>query len=76
MLLQDFINTVKKIKKNGEEPDYDILASEVLILDNRIMNGFTDFRKKIEKELDIQINNYNGEFNRFKKCPHCGLIWC
>ena len=75
LLLQDFINTVKKIKINGEEPDYDILAAEVLILDNRIMNGFNDFRKQIEKELDIQINNYNGEFNRFKKCPHCGLIW-
>jgi hypothetical protein len=21
------------------------------------------------------LNNFNGEFNKFKKCPHCGLIW-
>ena len=36
---------------------------------------FEEFKKKVESKIEIQINNYNGEYNKFKKCPHCGIIW-
>ena len=45
------------------------------MFDNRIFNEFDDFRKKVESEIEVKLNNYNGEYNKFKKCPHCGQIW-
>ena len=53
----------------------DSIISEILSLDNEVYNKYEDFKKKVEKSLEIKINNYNNEFNRFKKCPHCGTIW-
>ena len=43
--------------------------------DGAIRNKFEDFRKNIEKILEVKISNYNNEFNKFKKCNHCGQIW-
>ena len=53
----------------------DSVVTEVLMFDNLIFNEFDDFRKKIESQIEIKSTNYNGEYNRFKKCPHCGIIW-
>ena len=53
----------------------DSVIAEVLMFDNKIFNEFDEFRKQIESKIEIKSSNYNGEYNRFKKCPHCGLIW-
>ena len=45
------------------------------MFDNKIFNEFNEFRKQIESKIQISSTTYNGEYNRFKKCPHCGLIW-
>ncbi len=45
------------------------------MFDNNIYNEFNEFRKQIESQIEVKSSNYNGEYNRFKKCPHCGIIW-
>ena len=36
---------------------------------------------KLKKQIEVQNNiklqtyNYNNEYNKYKKCPHCGQIW-
>lgn len=75
ILLEEYTNTIKNKKINGEEPDMDSVFAEVLMFDNKIFNEFDEFRKQIESKIEIKSSNYNGEYNRFKKCPHCGLIW-
>ena len=45
------------------------------MFDNNIFNEFNEFRKSIESQIKIDSTSYNGEYNRFKKCPHCGTIW-
>lgn len=34
-----------------------------------------DFRKYIESKPEVKLNNYNGEYNKFKRCTNCKLIW-
>ena len=75
ILLEEYTNIIKNKKINGEEPDMDSVIAEVLMFDNKIFNEFDEFRKQIESKIEIKSSNYNGEYNRFKKCPHCGLIW-
>ena len=74
-LLDEYTNAVKNLKINGKEPDMDSVIAEVLMFDNLVFNEFNEFRKKIESQIEIKSSNYNGEYNRFKKCPHCGIIW-
>ena len=74
-LLEEYTNIIRKKKIDGKEPDIDSVITEVLMFDNLIFNEFNEFRKKIESQIEIKSTNYNGEYNRFKKCPHCGTIW-
>ena len=75
ILLEEYTNVIRNKKINGNEPDMDSVIAEVLMFDNKIFNEFNEFRKQIESKIEIKSSNYNGEYNRFKKCPHCGLIW-
>ena len=75
MLLENYKEELCKKKINGKEMEMDDVIAEVLMFSNKIYNEFEDFKKKIESQIEIKINNYNGEYNKFKKCPHCGLIW-
>ena len=74
-LLQQYRECLLQKRINGQELDWDIVISEVLLFDNKIYDKFQEFKNKVESQYEIKINNYNGEFNKFKKCPHCGLIW-
>ena len=75
ILLEEYTNVIRTKKIDGKEPDMDSVIAEVLMFDNNIFNEFNEFRKQIESQIEITSSNYNGEYNRFKKCPHCGLIW-
>ena len=70
-----YSNELKNKKIDGNAIDMDSIIAEILLLDNEVSIIYENFRKKVEKSLEIKINNYNNEFNRFKKCPHCGTIW-
>ena len=74
-LLNDYTNTIRKKKINGNEPDMDQVIAEILTFNNEVFEQFNQFRKIIESQIELKSSNYNGEFNRFKKCPHCGIIW-
>ncbi len=74
-LLQQYRECLIQKRINGQELDLDVVISEILLFDNKIYEKFQEFKEKVEKQYEIKINNYNGEFNKFKKCPHCGLIW-
>ena len=45
------------------------------MFNNEIFNEYNGFKQKVELELDTQTKNFNGEFNKYKKCPNCGKIW-
>ena len=75
VLLQQYEDCLRQKRVNGKELDWDIIISEILLFDNKIYDKFQEFKKKVELKFEIKLNNYNGEFNKFKKCPHCGLIW-
>ena len=47
----------------------------IMQFDGLIHNKFEDFRKDIENFIEVKINNYTNEYNKFKKCPYCGQIW-
>ena len=74
-LLYQFKDSLKQKRIDGKEIDLNIIISEVLLFDNKMYDKFEEFKKKVESRIEIQINNYNGEYNKFKKCPHCGIIW-
>lgn len=74
-LLNEYTNAIKNIKIDGKEPELDSVIAETLMFDNHIFNEFNEFRKQIESKIQISSTTYNGEYNRFKKCPHCGIIW-
>ena len=71
-LIESYSNIVKKKKL---EEDLDAVITELIMFNNSIFNDYDSFRKKAELELEIQQTNYNGEMNRYKRCPHCGEIW-
>ena len=74
-LLEEYTNLIKNKKINGKEPDIDSVIAEILMFDNNIFNEFNEYRKQIEGTIQISSTTYNVEYNRFKKCPHCGIIW-
>lgn len=61
--------------ENDEDRELEIVSTALMNFDSMIYNKFEAFRKNVEKYIEIKINNYNGEYNKFKKCPHCGQIW-
>ena len=74
-LLEEYTNTIRNKKIDGKEPDIDSVVAEVLMFDNHIFNEFNEFRKSIESQIEVKSSDYNGEYNRFKRCPYCGIIW-
>ena len=75
ILLQEYNNVIRNKKIDGKAPDEDSVIAEILMFDNNLFNEFNEFRKLVESYITISSTTYNGEYNRFKKCPHCGLIW-
>ena len=68
-LLEEYANELRLKQKNNLEMDIDTIVTEVLMFDNKRFNEFDDFRKKVENEIKVKLNNYNREYNKFKKCP-------
>ena len=69
-LIEKYSNVVQ-LKK----ADVHSLVTEVIIFNNIIFNKFNAFRMEVQSSIKIQTNNYNNEYNKFKRCPHCGQIW-
>lgn len=55
----------------GKKADTDSIITELIMFNNEIFNEYNRFKQKVELELDMQTKNFNGEFNRYKKCPNC-----
>ena len=43
----------------------------MLQFDNLLYDKSEQFRKNIEKDIEIKNGNYNNEYNKFKRCPYC-----
>ena len=69
-LIKKYFEIVKQKKV-----DTDSIITEIIMLNNEIFNEYNRFMQKVELELDTQAKNFNGEFNKYKKCPNCGTIW-
>lgn len=69
-------NLIKKYSTfRGKKADTDSIITELIMFNNEIFNEYNRFKQKVELELDMQTKNFNGEFNRYKKCPNCRQIW-
>lgn len=51
------------------------VIEHVLSFSNHIYGKFEEFRVSTEREIEVNLSNYSGHLNQFKKCPHCGTIW-
>ena len=51
------------------------VIEHVLAFSNHIYHKFEEFRTTTEREIEVNLSNYSGHLNKFKKCPHCGTIW-
>ncbi|OUM64429.1 hypothetical protein PIROE2DRAFT_8818 [Piromyces sp. E2] len=71
---EDLIERYSEVVKE-KKADNDSIIVEVIIFNNIIFNKFNDFRIEVQSQIKLQTNNYNNEFNKYKKCPHCGQIW-
>jgi hypothetical protein len=71
---EDLVERYSK-KVRAKKADINSLVTEVIIFNNIIFNKFNEFRMEVQSQIKIQSNNYNNEFNKFKRCPHCGQIW-
>ncbi len=69
-LIEKYYEVAKKQQIISES-----VLEHVLSFSNHIFHSFEDFRIKAEREIEVNISNYEGQINQFKKCPHCGLIW-
>ena len=70
-------NLLDKYSKvvRAKKADVHSIVIEVVIFNNIIFNKFNAFRIEVQNNIKIQSSNYNNEYNKFKKCPHCGQIW-
>jgi GTPase Era involved in 16S rRNA processing len=70
-------NLIKKYSEivRGKKADNESIITELIMFNNQIFNEYNGFKQKVELELDTQTKNFNGEFNKYKKCPNCGKIW-
>ena len=70
-------NLIKKYSEivRHKKADNDSIITELIMFNNEIFNEYNKFKQKVELELDMQTKNFNGEFNKYKKCPNCGRIW-
>ena len=70
-------NLIKKYTEiiKGKKVDLDDIITETIMFNNTIFNEYNEFKKKVELELDTETKNFNGEFNKYKRCPNCGKIW-
>ena len=71
---EDLVERYSK-KVRAKKADINSLVTEVIIFNNIIFNKFNEFRMEVQSQIKIQSNNYNNEYNKFKRCPHCGQIW-
>lgn len=71
---EDLIERYSKIVQ-AKKADINSLVTEVIIFNNIIFNKYNEFRLQVKSQIKIQSNNYNNEYNKFKRCPHCGQIW-
>jgi hypothetical protein len=71
---EDLIERYSKIVRQ-KKADNNSIITEVIVFNNIIFNKFNDFRIEVQNQIKLQTNNYNNEFNKFKRCPHCGQIW-
>ena len=53
-----------------DDESMDKITAEVLLFTNIISNMYEDFRIKIEKDIDVKLNTYNNEYNKFKRCSN------
>ena len=62
-------------EEDDDEKELEQISTAMLQFDNLLYDKSEQFRKNIEKDIEIKNGNYNNEYNKFKKCPYCKQIW-
>ena len=65
------------INNNNNSTDHsDELYLQSILFKNESIEELKEFKEKVEKDgIMTQLFVSNGQYNTFRKCPHCGLIW-
>ena len=59
-------------EEDDDEKELEQISIAMLQFDNLLYDKFEQFRKNIEKDIEIKNGNYNNEYN---KLPYCKQIW-
>lgn len=73
-------NLIEKFNEIVKEKvtDTDTAIVEIITFNNEIFADFDCFTKIVQRSMVLETANYDNnstDNTRYKKCPHCGLIW-
>ena len=70
-------NQINENNDNNNSTDHsDEIYLQNILFKNESFEELKDFKEKVEKDgIMTQLFVSNGQYNTFRKCPHCGLIW-
>jgi hypothetical protein len=62
---------------NNQDEDFaNNIYLQSILFKNESLEDLKDFKQKVEKDgIMTQLFVSNGQYNTFRKCPHCGQIW-
>ena len=88
-LVEDLEEELKKILKEADNENNDNnnndnqssdfsddIYLQTILFKNESLEDLKDFKQKVEKDgIMTQLFVSNGQYNTFRKCPHCKQIW-
>lgn len=72
----------EEVKENGNNNNNnstdhsDDIYLQIILFKNESIEDLKDLKGKVERDgIMTELFVSNGQYNTFRKCPHCGLIW-
>ena len=77
--LKKILNEADNDNNNNDNQSSDFsddIYLQTILFKNESLEDLKDFKQKVEKDgIMTQLFVSNGQFNTFRKCPHCKQIW-
>ena len=76
-ILDDEVEEENGNNNNNNSTDHsDEIYLQSILFKNESLEELKDFKEKVEKDgIMTELFVSNGQYNTFRKCHHCGLIW-
>jgi len=77
--LKKILNEADNDNNNNDNQSSDFsddIYLQTILFKNESLEDLKDFKQKVEKDgIMTQLFVSNGQYNTFRKCPHCKQIW-